>query len=169
MENEVKRKSAIVIPARYASTRFPGKVLACLQDKPIIQWVHERAVAAHADEVFVATDDQRVAEVVTAFGGSSIMTRPEHPSGTDRIWEAIQEIDGEIIVNVQGDEPLIPSEMIDQLIAIMQENPDVEMATVAVAGKREDIENNPNIVKVDRKSTRLNSSHIPLSRMPSSA
>ena len=142
------KKSAAVIPARYGSTRFPGKVLAELQGRTIIEWVHERAKASCADQVIIATDDEKVQAAAEKFGAEVRMTSPVHPSGTDRIREAIKDSDAEIIVNVQGDEPLIPPREIDRLIKVMQDNPAIEMATVAVAAPREEISGNPNVVKV---------------------
>ncbi len=142
-------KVLCVIPARYASSRFPGKPLAPIAGKPMIQWVCERAAAAETvDEVLVATDDSRIREAVRAFGGRAVMTRPDHPSGTDRIAEAVRPRNAAIIVNLQGDEPLMPPEIIDRLVRAMQED-QAEMGTVAVpfdhaGGNPED----PNRVKV---------------------
>jgi 3-deoxy-manno-octulosonate cytidylyltransferase (CMP-KDO synthetase) len=141
-------KTAAVIPARYGSTRFPGKVLAGLCGKPMIQWVYEKAAASIADEVIVATDEPKVIEAVKAFGGKAVMTSASHPSGTDRISEAVRELDCGIIINVQGDEPLIPTSVIDALIRKMQEDASIEMGTVAVPRLRSEIENDPNKVKV---------------------
>ena len=144
----MKIKTAAVIPARYGSTRFPGKVLAELCGKPMIQWVYEKAAASIADEVIIATDEPKVAKVVEGFGGRAVMTSPNHPSGTDRISEAVQGLDCGIIINVQGDEPLIPTSVIDGLIRKMQEDASIEMSTVAVPRLRSEIENDPNKVKV---------------------
>lgn len=144
----MKIKTAAVIPARYGSTRFPGKVLAGLCGKPMIQWVYEKAAASIADEVIIATDEPKVAKVVEGFGGRAVMTSPDHPSGTDRISEAVQGLDCDIIINVQGDEPLIPTSVIDGLIRKMQEDASIEMGTVAVPRLRSEIENDPNKVKV---------------------
>lgn len=144
----MKIKTAAVIPARYGSTRFPGKVLAELCGKPMIQWVYEKAAASIADEVIIATDEPKVAKVVEGFGGKAVMTSPDHPSGTDRISEAVQGLDCDIIINVQGDEPLIPTSVIDGLIRKMQEDASIEMGTVAVPRLRSEIENDPNKVKV---------------------
>jgi len=144
----LKIKTAAVIPARYGSTRFPGKVLAELCGKPMIQWVYEKAAASIADEVIIATDEPKVAKVVEGFGGRAVMTSPDHPSGTDRISEAVQGLDCDIIINVQGDEPLIPTSVIDGLIRKMQEDASIEMGTVAVPRLRSEIENDPNKVKV---------------------
>lgn len=143
----MNNKTAAIIPARFASTRFPGKVLAKLCGKPMIQWVYEKAVASIADEVLIATDDQRVVDAVEAFGGKAVMTSPDHPSGTDRICEAAAALDCDIIINIQGDEPLIPVEVINDLIILMQSNPEIEMGTVGVPGERENL-TNPNNVKV---------------------
>ena len=94
---------AVIIPARYASTRFPGKPLAMLAGKPMIQHVWEKAIASSADVVAVATDDERIAEAVRKFGGIAIMTSPDHPSGTDRIAEATRAFSGvETVINIQG-------------------------------------------------------------------
>ena len=143
----MNNRTAAIIPARFASTRFPGKVLAKLCGKPMIQWVYEKALASIADEVLIATDDQQVVDAVEAFGGKAVMTSPEHPSGTDRICEAASGLDCDIIINIQGDEPLIPVEVINDLIILMQSNPEIEMGTVGVPGDREEL-TNPNNVKV---------------------
>ena len=101
-------KFMAIIPARYASTRYPGKPLAILGGKTVIQRVYEQ-VKSVLDEVYVATDDQRIFDAVTAFGGQAVMTRADHKSGTDRIEEAAEKIgsDADVIINVQGDEPFI--------------------------------------------------------------
>ena len=140
-------KTAAIIPARFGSMRFPGKVLAQLQGKPIIQWVWERACQSKADTVLIAVDDPKVKEAVEAFGGKAIMTRPDHPSGSDRIWEAAEHLDADLIINVQGDEPMIPPSVINDLIDAMT-GCDAEMGTVVVPVKRADVENNPNLPKV---------------------
>lgn len=140
-------KVIVAIPARYGSTRFPGKPLASLAGKPMIQHVYEKAAASSADLVVVATDDLRIRSAVESFGGRAVMTRSDHPSGTDRIREAAAGLDGDIIINVQGDEPLLPTAVIDELIALMKNHPDYEMATVAVPITRAEAEN-PNRVKV---------------------
>jgi 3-deoxy-manno-octulosonate cytidylyltransferase (CMP-KDO synthetase) len=123
----------VVIPARFASTRFPGKALAALSGKPIIQHVYERAVGSAANEVIIATDDQRIADVATAFGADVVMTRAYHESGTDRVAEVAQQRswdDAEIVVNVQGDAPLIPCESIDQVAALLAANESADIATL---------------------------------------
>jgi 3-deoxy-manno-octulosonate cytidylyltransferase (CMP-KDO synthetase) len=123
----------VVIPARYASTRFPGKALAVLGGKPIVQHVYERAIASTANEVIVATDDQRIADAVAAFGADVVMTRAYHESGTDRVAEVAQQRrwrEDEVVVNVQGDAPLIPSDSIDQVATLLAENESADIATL---------------------------------------
>ena len=141
-------KTAVVIPARYGSMRFPGKVLAMLRGKPIVQWVWDCAMKSKADLVLVATDDDRVYNTVESFGGKAVMTSPNHPSGSDRIMEAVKDIDADIIINVQGDEPSMPPELIDRLIDLMSGADAPDMGTVIVPCKREDVADNPNKPKV---------------------
>ena len=164
----MKIKSAVVIPARYASSRFPGKPLAMLCGKPMIQHVYEKAAASSADVVLVATDDQRIADAVSAFGGVPVMTSSEHPSGTDRIAEAVRKQcpDVDVIVNVQGDEPLIPVSAIEDLLKLMADNPAFDMATIAVPGNRETMtENNVTVVfGSDGKALYFSRSMIPFAR-----
>ena len=140
-------KSVVVIPARIGSTRFPGKVLAKLGGKPIIQWVWERAVRSKADSVLVATDDETVLETVRSFGGNGVMTRKDHPTGSDRIWEAAKGLDAELIINLQGDEPLTPPEVVNDLIDAMEES-GAEMGTVVVPVTRDEVKDNLNQPKV---------------------
>ncbi|MBI5173330.1 MAG: 3-deoxy-manno-octulosonate cytidylyltransferase [Candidatus Melainabacteria bacterium] len=143
-----KKKVAVVIPARYASTRFPGKPLVKIAGTTMIERVYRQAKACRlVDEVLVATDDNRIKEAVEAFGGNLIMTRDDHPTGTDRLAEvAKSRPDLDIIVNIQGDEPLIDPSMVDQVIAPVLEQ-DVEMSTLAYPlTDDKDIEN-PMIVK----------------------
>ena len=142
-------KVAVVIPSRYASTRFPAKPLALLCGKPLVQHVYEKAAASKADLVLVATDHEAIRDTVESFGGRAVMTAESHPSGTDRIAEAVRLV-GEpvdIVVNVQGDEPLIPTSVIDELIDLMRNRPEIGMATVAVPGNRQTMtENNVKVV-----------------------
>ncbi|MDD4085047.1 MAG: 3-deoxy-manno-octulosonate cytidylyltransferase [Acidaminococcaceae bacterium] len=142
-------KVLCVIPARYASTRLPGKPLALIAGKPMIQHVYERASrAAIPSEVVVATDSELVAEAVRNFGGKVMMTSPEHPSGTDRLAEvALSYGDADVIINVQGDEPMIPPEIIDRLAQAFEDNEDLNMATLKTVMDEADY-NNPNTVKV---------------------
>ena len=141
-------KTAVIIPARMGSMRFPGKVLADLGGKPVIQHVWENAMRSKADSVTVAADDPRVEQAVKAFGGHVVMTKPSHPSGSDRVWEAAQSNDAELIVNVQGDEPFLPHEVIDDLIEAMHGPDTPAMGTVVLPCSRADIAANPNLPKV---------------------
>lgn len=138
-----------VIPARYASTRFPGKPLVKICGKPMIQWTYEKASAAQkVNSVVVATDDQRIFDCVVEFGGNVVMTAEDHPSGTDRIAEAIGMWEGDLIINVQGDEPAISSSVIDKLVERMLET-GAEMGTAGVPISRDsEAFTNPNVVKL---------------------
>ena len=142
-------KVLCVIPARYASTRLPGKPLSMIVGKPMIQHVYERACQAQLpNEVVVATDNELVEKAVLDFGGKAVMTSPDHPSGTDRLAEvALMYPDVDVIVNVQGDEPMIPPEVIDRLAEAFNGDADLNMATMKVVMDEEDYEN-PAAVKV---------------------
>lgn len=142
-------KVLCVIPARYASTRLPGKPLSMIAGKPMIQHVYERACQAQMpDEVIVATDNELVEKAVAAFGGKAVMTSPDHPSGTDRLAEvALMYPDVDVIVNVQGDEPMIPPEVIDNLSKAFEADAELNMATMKVAMDEADYDN-PAAVKV---------------------
>ena len=120
-----------IIPARYGSTRFPGKALADLGGKPMIQHVYERTSrASHLSQVIVATDDERIAEAVRRFGGNVVMTSPDHETGTDRLAEVARSLDSDIIVNVQGDEPLIDPAMINQAVEPFLTDRSLQMGTL---------------------------------------
>lgn len=142
---------SVIIPARYASTRFPGKPLVDIMGKPMVQHVYERAIESGASKVIVATDDARIAKVVSDFGGQYCMTGSHHESGTERLAEVI-DMEGmlahELVVNVQGDEPFIPAMNIQQVAENLYHHQQAEMATLAV--KITDVEEafNPNVVKV---------------------
>ncbi|MBI2105127.1 MAG: 3-deoxy-manno-octulosonate cytidylyltransferase [Candidatus Omnitrophica bacterium] len=139
----------VVIPARYGSTRFPGKPLALLRGKPVIQHVYEQAAKARrADAVVVATDDRRILDAVERFGGQAVMTSPEARSGTERAAEAARPRSEAVIVNVQGDEPLIQPEMIDQLAEYLERHRAVPMASVMTRLRSGEDAANPNVVKV---------------------
>ena len=142
-------KVLCVIPARYASTRLPGKPLSMIAGKPMIQHVYERACQAQLpNEVVVATDNELVEKAVLDFGGKAVMTSPDHPSGTDRLAEvALMYPDVDVIVNVQGDEPMIPPEVIYRLAEAFNGDVDLNMATMKVVMDEEDYEN-PAAVKV---------------------
>jgi len=137
-----------IIPARYESQRLPGKPLADIAGKPMIQWVYERALQSrHLSEVIIATDDERIQKAVQQFGGNVQMTADTHQSGTDRIAEVAGNSEADIIVNIQGDEPLIESEVIDASIAPLIADPSVEMGTIACPLEQDDL-HDPNVVKV---------------------
>ncbi len=140
----------VVIPARYSSSRLPGKPLADIGGKPMVQWVYEQAMQAGAEDVIVATDDDRVSSVVEQFDGKVCMTSPNHESGTERLAEVVEKMAipaDHIIVNVQGDEPLIPPSIIRQ-VADNLAACEAPMATLAVEIDSEDEVFNPNAVKV---------------------
>lgn len=141
-----------IIPARYQSSRFPGKPLAKINGKPMIRHVYERASQCQRlQRLLVATDDRRILETVRSFGGESLLTRDDHESGTDRIAEACEALglgDADIVVNIQGDEPLLEPEMVEQLIDTLHAFPERCMGTLAYQSRNEDDYNNPNVVKV---------------------
>ena len=120
-----------VIPARYESSRFPGKVLAQISGKPLVQYVYEEALKANAlEDLVVATDDQRILNAVQDFGGRATMTAKGHHTGSDRLTEIVNPIDTQVVVNIQADEPLIHCSMIDDLVNCLLDNPDIPMATL---------------------------------------
>ncbi len=129
-------RTIAVIPARYGSTRFPGKPLAMISGKPMIQWCYESTLKCHdLDDVIVATDDERIMDAVASFNGKAVMTSANHQTGTDRIAEAVSEIQADLIINVQGDEPLMPPGVLSRLIAAMRES-GADMGTAAVPFSR---------------------------------
>lgn len=141
-------KTIAIIPSRYDSTRFPGKPLVDIGGKPMVQRVYEQAAKASSiDEVYVATDDQRIASVVTGFGGKVVMTSASHPTGTDRCYEACSKLDAEIVINVQGDEPFIKPEQIDQLVNLFSDKK-VEIGTLVKVVKNYATLMDPNVPKV---------------------
>jgi len=155
----------VVIPARYASTRFPGKPLADLCGKPMIQWVYERAsLCRSVGRVVVATDDARIAKAVAAFGGEVAMTRADHATGTDRLAEVAAGLDDALIVNVQGDEPLIDPAMIEAAVAPLLADSSIPMGTLKTPLTSLEEFRNPNVVKVvtDRHGFALYFSRAPI-------
>jgi 3-deoxy-manno-octulosonate cytidylyltransferase (CMP-KDO synthetase) len=154
-----------VIPARYGSSRLPGKALVDLQGKPLLYHVYRRSSRARSlNRVLIATDDERIHETALAFGAESVMTGKGHRSGTDRIAEAIQDLAADIVVNIQGDEPLIDFLAIDQVVALLQEDSAADMATLkAPISSIVDL-GNPNVVKVvtDEKGYALYFSREPI-------
>ena len=157
-----------LIPARFGSTRFPGKPLALIAGKPLIQRVYEQArQVKELDGLWVATDDERIRECVEGFGGQAVMTRADHPSGSDRLAEAARLLElapEDIVVNIQGDQPLFPLDLIGKLAEPLRRYPEAVMVTPA---RREDdleLALNPNVVKVvfDRRHRALYFSRSPL-------
>ncbi len=158
-------KITAVIPARYASTRFPGKALAEIDGRPMIQHVYERTAQSELiSRVIVATDDLRIADAVSSIGGESIMTSTGHETGTDRLAEVAAGLDSDIIVNVQGDEPLIDPAMIDLALQPFLEEADLQMGTVKTRIKCLHDFLSPNVVKVvtDNRGDALYFSRSPL-------
>jgi 3-deoxy-manno-octulosonate cytidylyltransferase (CMP-KDO synthetase) len=157
-------KITAIIPARYASTRFPGKALADIGGKPMIQHVYERTLKASlVSRVIVATDDRRIAEAVTRIGGEAVMTSDAHETGTDRLAEVAQGLDSDLVVNVQGDEPLIDPAMIDQAIEPFLGSPELQMGTLKTRVLCLHDFLSPNVVKV---VTDINGYALYFSRSP---
>ena len=159
-----------IIPARYASTRFPGKPLVEIAGFPMIRHVYERACrATKLDEILVATDDQRIFHTVIDFGGDAIMTSPDHPTGTDRLAEVAERLSAaDIIVNIQGDEPLIAPDAINQVITALQEDQYAVMSSVMAPLHDTELARDPNVVKVvcDHRGYALYFSRAPIPGMP---
>ena len=137
-----------VIPARYASTRLPGKPLKKIGDKPMIELVYKQALQTkNIDRVIVATDDDRIFNVVKDFGGTAVMTDPELPSGTDRVYEAIKNTDTDIVINLQGDEPFVAPELLEKLVNVFH-NDNIQIATPICEIENDFEITDPNVVKV---------------------
>lgn len=154
-----------IVPARYQSTRLPGKALADIAGKPMIEHVYRRAAAAAlVSRVIVATDDARIAEAVAAFGGDAVMTSPSHHSGTDRLAEVAASLTCDVVVNVQGDEPVLPPETIDAAIEPLLQDPALEMSTLRRRITDSGEHANPNVTKVvvDRDGYALYFSRLPI-------
>ncbi len=157
-----------IIPARYGSERFPGKPLAKIADIPMIQHVYERARACpELEQIWVATDDQRIVDCVEGFGGKAIMTNKDHPSGTDRIREAALLLGlskEDLVVNIQGDQPLFPPELVSQLVEPFSANDSIAMTTLARPLTSLEDAQNPNHVKVvvDAKGFAIYFSRAPI-------
>jgi len=158
-------KAVIVIPARFGATRFPGKSLARIQGRPMIQWVWEAACRSRlTEQVIVATDDGRIADVAAKFGADVVMTKKSHRSGTDRIAEVADKVPAQLYVNVQGDEPLLSRDAVDDLIRAMMENPRTPIGTLAHRIEKKDEWLSPEVVKVvcNRHNEALYFSRSPL-------
>ena len=159
-------RAVAVIPSRWASVRFPGKSLVEIGGKPLVQHVWERAQELHSVErVVVATDDERIAQAVRGFGGTVVMTSPECASGTDRVAEATRQWPADIVVNLQGDEPVFDVKAVDELVGVMVGDPTIEMGTLAHP-IRDDAEFNdatgPNKVVLDQAGFALYFSRAPI-------
>jgi 3-deoxy-manno-octulosonate cytidylyltransferase (CMP-KDO synthetase) len=157
----------IIIPARYASTRLPGKPLLDIAGKPMIQHVYERAKESLASEVIIATDDVRIEQAAKAFGADVCMTRPDHISGTDRLAEVARHrsfADDDIVINVQGDEPCLPASLINQVAEDLAQHSDADIATLYAKITEEKQVFDPNTVKVvmDSKGYALYFSRAPI-------
>jgi 3-deoxy-manno-octulosonate cytidylyltransferase (CMP-KDO synthetase) len=157
-------KKVIVIPARYASTRLPAKPLIEINGKPIIQWVYEKASGSRLkDRIIIATDDERILKVALAFGAEAVMTSPACKSGTDRVYEAMEGQEGDIVINLQGDEPFIRADMVDTLFSAIERD-NLNMATLCCPLKDDSELADPNTVKVviDKDSFALYFSRAPI-------
>jgi 3-deoxy-manno-octulosonate cytidylyltransferase (CMP-KDO synthetase) len=142
-------RTAIVIPARYASTRLPAKALLRQTGKYLVQHVYEQALRVRGvDTVIVATDDGRIVSAVESFGGRAVMTRNDHPSGSDRVAEVARSLDVDVVINLQGDEPLIDPASLEMLADLLRQDPRAEMATLAMPIADEETYRSPNCVKV---------------------
>ena len=161
----------VVIPARYGSTRLPGKALADIAGRPMIAWVHEQARRSQAREVIVATDDERIAAACREHGARVLITAADHASGTDRIAELAERCgwdDEQIVVNVQGDEPLLPPKLVSQVALLLAETPSAAIATLTTPVRTDEEFRNPNMVKVvtDREGFALYFSRAPIPHRP---
>ena len=158
------REAAGIIPARYGATRFPGKPLAMIVGKPLIQRVYEQArKAKNLQRLIIATDDERIMSAARAFGADVQMTSPDHQSGTERVAEVAEGLDTPIIINIQGDEPLLQGQMIDDLVGVLQDD-SIPMATLASKVTELERIQNQDIVKVvaDKNGKALYFSRSPL-------
>lgn len=163
------RKAAGIIPARYGATRFPGKPLAKIAGKHLVQWVYERAQKATLlEQIIIATDDERIYSTCRDFGAEVRMTSPDHQSGTERVIEVAEGLESPIIINIQGDEPLLQGKMIDDLVHALQD-PSISMATLTTKVTDLDRINDPDIVKVvaDKNGDALYFSRSPIPHGPS--
>lgn len=148
----MKPHTTVMIPARYESTRFPGKILAPILGRPMIQWVYDTAVQAGMDQVIVATDSERIRDCVRSFGGRAEMTRSDHENGSQRIAEVAAKLKTDVVVNLQGDEPALPMEALLEVVRPLWEDPELPMATLAQAIHDCHEVFDPNVVKVVRNA-----------------
>ncbi|MBN2246888.1 MAG: 3-deoxy-manno-octulosonate cytidylyltransferase [Candidatus Aminicenantes bacterium] len=158
------RSAVGIIPARYGSRRFPGKPLTKILGKPMLQWVYERASSSPAlKKIIIATDDERILDAARLFDAETILTSPEHASGTDRVAEVAKKLEDPLIINIQGDEPLIRGEMITALVEALQDNT-ASMSTLAMKSRDEHLLKDANTVKVifDKEGYALYFSRSPI-------
>ncbi|HOW58485.1 MAG TPA: 3-deoxy-manno-octulosonate cytidylyltransferase [Candidatus Omnitrophota bacterium] len=158
-------KALGVIPARLGSTRLSEKILKLILGKPMIQHVWERAKQAQKlEEVIVACDDERIRSCVESFGGKAFMTRSDHPNGTSRIAEVMERFNQEIVINIQGDQPLVDPKALDEMVGIFEKSPGTEVLTLAIRMTDKTAHENPNIVKVvcDKEGDALYFSRAPI-------
>jgi 3-deoxy-manno-octulosonate cytidylyltransferase (CMP-KDO synthetase) len=142
-----KLRAAAVIPARFASTRFPGKLLTNLNGRPVLEWAYHSAKKSKAfEKILIATDDYRILRAVANFGAEAVLTSPNHPSGTDRIAEAVKKLNCDLVVNLQGDHPFVTPAMLRNLLAVFADKK-IEAATLAYPEKDKEKLKNPNLVK----------------------
>ena len=163
----MSKSFTVIIPARYASSRLPRKLLLDLNGKPVIQHTYEQAISSEANAVYIATDNKEIEQTCLGFGANVIMTREDHESGTDRLVEVVKKLslaEEEIIVNLQGDEPLIPVEVINTTASLLQDNLDADLSTMATPITKSSIVFNPNKVKIvlDNKQQALYFSRAPI-------
>jgi 3-deoxy-manno-octulosonate cytidylyltransferase (CMP-KDO synthetase) len=154
----------VVLPARYGSTRFPGKPLAEIAGRPLVEWVYRRALEIRgADDVIVATDDRRIVEAVESFGGNVVMTDKSHRTGTDRVAEVARSGEHAIVVNLQGDEPIFDPVTVEYLVELLSSDPSTDIATACHPVASDEEYQDPNIVKVvtDREGRALYFSRSP--------
>jgi len=164
-------KVHVVIPARYNSSRLPGKPLLEMLGRPMIWHVYQRAVESGFDSVIVATDDERISSIVEEFGGKVVLTNAEHESGTDRLAEVADKLgfaENDVVVNLQGDEPLVPPSCVNKLADVFNNKQDVDIATLSCPIEKSDDVFNPNVVKVvtraDRQAMYFSRAPIPWHR-----
>ncbi|MFT6834149.1 MAG: 3-deoxy-manno-octulosonate cytidylyltransferase (CMP-KDO synthetase) [Francisellaceae bacterium] len=160
-------KKRVIIPARMHSARLPGKILLNIAGKPMIQWVHEKAIRCNLDSVLIATDDKKIYDVATKFGAEVILTSKDHTSGTDRLAEAVKKMDyadDDLIVNIQGDEPIIPEKVVFQVLDNLEKYPQASVSTLCEAIHTLPEVLDPNSVKVvfDKNGLALYFSRAPI-------
>lgn len=162
----MRGNAVVIIPARYASSRLPGKPLVEIGGKPLIQWVFERALKiGNASDVMIVTDDERVVKVARGFQAKVVMSPSDISSGSERVGYAAKNVNADIIVNLQGDEPIIPTEAVDEAIGALKEDSQLNVSTLGCPLESEDEWNNPSVVKV-LVDSQMNSIYFSRSKIP---